>query len=159
MNRAKRQKMNHRVGFVRMGSKRSTEKKSFTWLYRSMPCAQDMRNYSKCWLERWYKRVIMDRNNFGATNKLLRNWGACVDTVFWHVSRNVIFVKEEWPIWKKLKDEQGWNQPVEPVRWIRGICREDVDLFVLVLSRWRVADEVRKGEEDPDSMKILMIWL
>ena len=29
----------------------------------------------------------------------------------------------------------------------------------LVLGRWRVADEVKEGEEDPDSTKILMIRL
>ena len=45
-------------------------------------------------------------------NKLLRNWGACVDTVFWHMSRKVIFMKGRWPIWKKPKDVQGWNRPM-----------------------------------------------
>ena len=68
-------------------------------------------------------------------------------------------MKERWPIWKKPKDAQGWNRPMESVRWTRGICREDTDLFVLVLGRWRVADEVEEGEEDPDSTRILMIRL
>jgi len=71
----------------------------------------------------------------------------------------MIFVTEEWPIWKKPKDKHGRNRPMEPVRWTRGICREDADLFVLVLDRWRVADEVEEGEEDPDSTRILTIRL
>jgi len=68
-------------------------------------------------------------------------------------------MKGRWPIWKKPKDEQGWNRPMESVRWTRGICFEDADLPALVLGRWRVADEVKEGEEDPDSTKILMIRL
>ena len=75
------------------------------------------------------------------------------------MSRKVIFVKERWPIWKKPKDAQGWNQPMEFVRWTRGICLEDADPLALVLGRWRVADEIKEGEEDPDSTKILMIRL
>ena len=58
------------------------------------------------------------------------------------MSKKVIFVKRRWPIWKKPKDAQ-W--PMESVRWTRGICREDADLSVLVLGRWRVADEVKEG--------------
>ena len=48
---------------------------------------------------------------------------------------------------------------MESVRWTRGICREDADLLALVSGRWRVADEVKEGEEDSDSTKILMIRL
>ena len=59
-------------------------------------------------------------------------------------------MKGRWPIWKKPKDSQGWNRPMEFVRWARGICREDAYLFVLVSGRWRVVDEVKEGEEDPD---------
>ena len=59
----------------------------------------------------------------------------------------------------KPKNAQGWNRPMESVRWTRGICFEDADLPDLVLGRWRVADEVREGEEDPDSTKILIIRL
>ena len=44
-------------------------------------------------------------------------------------------------------------------QWTRGICREDADLSVLVLGRWIVADEVKEGGEDPDSVRILMIRL
>ena len=44
-------------------------------------------------------------------------------------------------------------------RWTRGICREDADLSVLVFGRWIVGDEVKEGEEDPDSTRILMIRL
>ena len=68
-------------------------------------------------------------------------------------------MKGRWPIWKKPKDAQGWNRPMESVRWARGICREDADPLALVLGRRRVADEVKKGGEDPDSVKILMIRL
>ena len=82
-----------------------------------------------------------------------------VDTIFWHVSRKVILVKGKWPIWKKPKDAQGWNRPMESVRWIKRICFEDANLPALVLGRWRIADEVKEGEEDPDSTKILMIRL
>ena len=71
-------------------------------------------------------------------NKLFRNWRVCVDTVFWHVSRMVILMKGRWPIWKKPKDVQGWNRPMEPVRWTRGICFEDADPLALVLSRWEL---------------------
>jgi len=71
----------------------------------------------------------------------------------------MIFMKRRWPIWKKLKDAQGWNRPMEPVRWARGIFCEDADPPALELGRWRVADEVKEGKEDPDSMKILMIRL
>ena len=48
---------------------------------------------------------------------------------------------------------------MDPVRWARGIFCEDADPPALVLGRWRVADEVKEGEEDPDSTKILMIRL
>jgi len=41
----------------------------------------------------------------------------------------------------------------------QGICCEDADLSVLVLGRWRVADEVKEEEEDPDSTRILTIRL
>ena len=75
------------------------------------------------------------------------------------MSKKVIFVKGRWPIWKKPKDAQGWNQPMERVRWARRICFEDVDPLALVSGRWGVADEVKEGEEDPDSTKILMIRL
>ena len=68
-------------------------------------------------------------------------------------------MKGRWPIWKKPKDTQGWNRLMELVRWARGIFCEDVDPPALVLGRWKVADEVKKGEEDPDSTKILMIRL
>jgi hypothetical protein len=68
-------------------------------------------------------------------------------------------MKGRWPIWKKPKDAQGWNRPMESIRWSRGICFEDADPLALVLSRWRVADEVMEGGEDPDSARILMIQL
>ena len=68
-------------------------------------------------------------------------------------------MKERWPIWKKPKDAQGWNRLMESVRWARGICFEDADPLALVLGRWRVADEIKEGEEDPDTTKILMIQL
>ena len=45
------------------------------------------------------------------------------------------------------------------VRWARGISYEDADPPALVLGRWEVADEVKEGEEDLDSTKILMIRL
>ena len=48
---------------------------------------------------------------------------------------------------------------MEPVRWTRRICFEDADPLDLVLGRWRVADEVKEGEVDPDSTGILMIRL
>ena len=44
---------------------------------------------------------------------------------------------------------------VEEATWER----EDADPLALVLGRWRVADEVKEGEEDPDSTRILMIRL
>ena len=75
------------------------------------------------------------------------------------MSKKVIFVKRRRPIWKKPKDAQCWNQPMESVRWTRGICREDVDLSVLVFGRWIVADEVKEGGEDQGSVRILLIRL
>ena len=48
---------------------------------------------------------------------------------------------------------------MELVQWARRICFEDADLPILVVGRRRVADEVKEGEEDPDSAKILMIRL
>ena len=75
------------------------------------------------------------------------------------MSRKVIFVKGRWPIWKKPKDTQSLNRPMELVRWARGIFCEDADPLALVLGRWGVADEVKEGEDDPDSTKILMIRL
>ena len=39
------------------------------------------------------------------------------------------------------------------------ICFEDADPLSLVSGRWRVADEVKEGGEDPDSTRILMIRL
>ena len=68
-------------------------------------------------------------------------------------------MKGRWLIWKKPKDAHCWDRPMESVRWTKGICFEDADPFALVVGRWRVADEVKEGEEDPDSKKILMIRL
>ena len=48
---------------------------------------------------------------------------------------------------------------MECVRWARRICFEDADPLALVSGQWRVADEVKEGEEDLDSAKILMIRL
>ncbi len=59
----------------------------------------------------------------------------------------------------KPKDAQCWNRPMESVRWVREIFCEDADPLALVLGRWRVADEVKEVEEDPDSTRILMIRL
>ena len=75
------------------------------------------------------------------------------------MSSEMIFVKKRWPIWKKSKDAQCWNRPMEPVRWARGIFCEDADLSILVFGRWIVIDEVKEGGEDPDSARILMIRL
>ena len=69
----------------------------------------------------------------------------------------MILVKGRWPIWKKPKDTHGWNQLMEPVRWARGIFYEDADPPALVLGQWRVVDEVKEGEADPDYTRILMI--
>ena len=73
------------------------------------------------------------------------------------MSRKVISVKGRWPIWKKHKDAQCWNQPMEFVQWARRIYFEDADLSALMLGRWRVADKVKGGEENPDSTEILAI--
>ena len=48
---------------------------------------------------------------------------------------------------------------MESVRWARRIFFEDAEPLALVSGRWRVADEVKGGGEDTDSMRILMIWL
>ena len=48
---------------------------------------------------------------------------------------------------------------MESVRWAKRICFEGADPLALVSGRWRVADEVKEGEEDPDSTRILMIRL
>ena len=42
--------------------------------------------------------AIMIGINFGATNKLLRNWGVCVETIFLTRVREGEFVKELVPI-------------------------------------------------------------
>ena len=60
---------------------------------------------------------------------------------------------------EETRDAQGWNRLMESVRWARGICFENADPLALVSDRWRVADEVKKGGEDPDSTRILMIRL
>ena len=46
---------------------------------------------------------------------------------------------------------------MESVRWTREIFYEGANSSVLVLGRWRVADEVKEGEDDLDSTRILMI--
>ena len=43
----------------------------------------------------------------------------------------------------------------ESVRWARRIFCEDTNLSALVLGRWRVADEVKEGEEDPDDSVVV----
>ena len=68
-------------------------------------------------------------------------------------------MKGKWSIWKKTKDAQSWNRPMKSVRWTRGIFCEGANSSVLVLGRWGVADEVKEGEEDPVSTRILMIRL
>ena len=40
-----------------------------------------------------------------------------------------------------------------------GYALKMLILSALVLGRWRVADEVKEGEEDPDSTRILTIRL
>ena len=50
-------------------------------------------------------------------------------------------------------------ESADGVRWARRICFEDADQLALVSGRWRAADEVKGGGEDPDSTKILMIRL
>ena len=60
---------------------------------------------------------------------------------------------------KEIKRCTGLESADGVRRWTRGICFEDADPLALVLGRWRVADEVKEGEEDPDSTKILMIRL
>ena len=88
--------------------------------------AQGQNGNSMCRLfGRWeyiWMLAIMININFGATDLLLRNWGACVDTIFWHVSRKMILVKGRWPIWKKPKDTQGWNRPME----VRPMGQENI---------------------------------
>ena len=42
---------------------------------------------------------------------------------------------------------------MESVQRTRRICFEDADPLALVLGRWRVADEVKEEEEDPDSTR------
>ena len=59
----------------------------------------------------------MDRNNFGATNKLLRNWGACVDTVFLTRVKKGDIVKEKVADLEETKRCTGsgsadWMQPM-----------------------------------------------
>ena len=105
--------------------------------------------------------VIMIGINFGATNKLLRNLGACVDTVFWHVSRKMIS-------WKK-GCRFGRNQNMYRVRvgrwscsrWTRSIFHEDVDPYVLVISRWELPmsqEDGRKPEFYRDSGDSVVIF-
>ena len=86
----KRQKMDRRIQIMWMKNKEPGAKKSFCSSGLSVPCARGTRSCSECWLEHWCKGLIMIWNNFGATNKLFRNWGACVDTIFWHVSRKMM---------------------------------------------------------------------
>ena len=61
-----------------------------------------------------------------------------VDIVFWHVLRKMILMKGRCPIWKKPKDVQDWNRPMESVWWTREICFEDADPLTLVFSRWEL---------------------
>ena len=71
-----------------------------------------------------------------------------------------------WFLWRE-GGRFGRNQKMhrvgigrwDSVRWARRIFCEDANLSALVLGRWRVADEVKEGEEDPDSTRILMIRL
>ena len=47
-------------------------------------------------MRRLFGSVIMTKINFKVKRGiLLQNWGACVDTGFWHVSRRSV-AKEEW---------------------------------------------------------------
>ena len=69
-------------------------------------------------------------------NKLLRNWGACVDIVFWHVSRKVILVKGRWPIWKKPKDVQCWNRPMDQKNMLRRCWFVRSDARPMESCRW-----------------------
>ena len=151
----KRRKVNRHVGFARMEGKGPGAKKSFTLLYG----VSHVHGVRGMVLNADRSRRTIVVGIVSEQNKLLRNWGAYVDIVFWHVSRKMILVKEIWPIWKKPKDAQCWNRPMKSVQWTRGICFEDVDLPALVLGRWRDADEVEEGEEDPDSTRILTIRL
>ena len=60
---------------------------------------------------------------------------------------------------EETKRYTGLESADGTLRWARGILCEDADPTALVLGRGRVADEIKEGEEDPDSTKILMIRL
>jgi hypothetical protein len=151
MNRAKRQRMNRHVGFVRMESKRPRAKKSFTWLYWSMPCVQGMRSCSKCWLEHWGKRVKV-------ISEQRINYSKIGGHVLTRVKKGDI-VKERLPIWKKPKHAQDQDRPTESqpmgqknIPWRCWSAR--FGDRPMRSCRW-----IRKVKGSPSFMKILMIRL
>ena len=60
---------------------------------------------------------------------------------------------------EETKRYTGLESADGTLQWARGILCEDADPPALVLGRWSVADEIKEGEEDLDSTKILMIRL
>jgi len=82
-----------------------------------------------------------------------------VDTVFWHVSRKVIFVKrkvadlEENKRCTELESADG-VRPMDQGNMLRRCWSASSGAWPM-----RVADEVKKGGEDLDFTKILVIWL
>ena len=75
------------------------------------------------------------------------------------MSRKVIFCEGKVSDLEETKKCTGLESAdgIRPMD--QGICCEDVDLSILVLGRRRVADQVKEGEEDPNSMRILTIRL
>ena len=124
--------MKRRVWFVLSGSEKPRAKKSFYPVVLSVPCAQDTRSCSKCWLRCWCRKMIMIQFNFEAKNKLLQNWGACVDTVFWHVLRKVI--------WRRKDCRFGRNQKMYRIG-IGQWSAEEYSMKMLIHAVWWSADE------------------
>ena len=93
-------------------------------------------------------------SSFGTKWIILKLGGMC-----WHHFLTRVkegdFNKGKVPDLKEIKRWTGLESAIEPVRWTRWICFEDADSLALVLGRWRVANEVKEEEEDPDSTKIL----
>jgi len=79
VNQVKGRKMKRRAWFLWMKDKKPRAKNSFYSAAFRMTCAWSTRSCSKCWLEHWYRKVIMIRADFEAKYITPKLGGMC-----WH---------------------------------------------------------------------------
>ena len=95
--------------------------------------------------ERWQSWLEL----ISEQNKLLQNWGACVDTVFWHVSRKVF--------WRRRGCQFERNQKMYRVRigrWDAADGSEEYSVKMMIRAfGWSADGELPMNQEEERKSK------